>query len=119
MAMSDENAVVITRRKNIQTLIDYCLDTRLSVTINPRGLSNDEFEVEVVLAGIKQAIAFGMFARESKLEVSGLGDLVKPKAVAKKADSKDNTPGLSELVSEPAKEKEEPTLSFDLNVSDN
>lgn len=119
MAMSDENAVVITRRKNIQTLIDYCLDTRLSVTINPRGLSNDEFEVEVVLAGIKQAIAFGMFARENKLEVSGLGDLVKPKSVAKKADPKDNTPGLSELVSEPAKEKEEPTLSFDLNVSDN
>jgi hypothetical protein len=53
------------------------------------------------------------------LEVSGLGELVKPKPVAKKAEPKDNTPGLSELVSEPVKEKEEPTLSFDLNVSDN
>ncbi len=117
--MSDENAVVITRRKNIQTLIDYCLDTRLSFTINPRGLSNDEFEVEVVLAGIKQAIAFGMFARESKLEVSGLGDLVKPKTPAKKAEPKENTSGLNELAPEPAKEKDEPTLSFDLNISDN
>lgn len=117
--MSDENAVVITRRKNIQTLIDYCLDTRLSVTINPRGLSNDEFEVEVVLAGIKQAIAFGMFARENKLEVSGMGELVKPKAPAKKAEPKESPVGLTELVSEPVKEKDEPTLSFDLNVSDN
>lgn len=115
--MSEDNAVVVVRRKNIQTLIDYCLDTRFGFTVNPRGISNDEFEVEVSLNGIKQAIAFGMFAKENKLEITGLGELVKPKSSAKKAETKESAPGLAELAAEPV--KEEPTLNFDLNMNNN
>ncbi|GAB1449766.1 MAG: hypothetical protein LCH37_00610 [Bacteroidetes bacterium] len=117
--MSEDNAVVLVRRKNIQTLIDYCLDTRFGFTVNPRGISNDEFEVEVNLGGIKQAIAFGMFARENKLEVSGLGELVKPKTSPKKADSKEALPVLNELAAPAEPVKEEPTLNFDLNMNNN
>jgi len=123
--MSTEKTVVIAKKKNIQPIIDYCMDARLVCTILPKGLSADEFEVELTLAGIKQAIAFGMFARENKLEVAGFTEAQKPKVLApKKVETKDapsnilteqipSTPEVAEPV------KMENSLNFDLNVISN
>lgn len=116
--MSEEKPVLLVKRKNIQLVIDYCLDQRTSFTVSPRAISNDDFEIEVNVGGIKQAIALGMFAKENKVEVAGLGELAKPKAnTAKKADPKE----MPTLMSQPAPEpKDEGSLlSFDLNVTDN
>ena len=77
------------------------------------------------MAGIKQAIAFGMFARENKLEVAGFTEAQKPKVLApKKVETKDapsnilteqipSTPEVAEPV------KMENSLNFDLNVISN
>jgi len=118
--MAEETPVLLSKRKNIQTILDYCLDQKLTFTVTPRAISHDDFEIEIGIASIKQAIALGMFARENKIEVAGLGELAKPKAPAsKKAEPKEiSTPGFSELTVEPAKE-EGSLLSFDLNVNGN
>ncbi len=122
--MSTEKTIVIAKKKNIQPIIDYCMDARLVCSILPKGLSADEFEVELTLSGIKQAIAFGMFARENKLEVAGFADMNKTKpAVAKKVEGKEmpsNT--LTEMpIATPDAEpvKLENSLNFDLNVISN
>ena len=122
MSKLDEKPVVLTKRKNIQTLIDYCLELRITFTVTPRAISNDEFEVEVDIDGIKQAIALGMFVKENKFDVTGMGELVKPKPAViapKKADHKD-MPASKTVTpnSEPVKE-DGSLLSFDLNVNDN
>jgi hypothetical protein len=115
--MIDEKPVLLSKRKNIQVLLDYCLDQRLGFMVSPRAISNDDFEIEVSISGIKQAIALGMFAKENKIEVAGMGELVKPKPpVAKKQEPKE----ASLLITPQAEPKEEGSLlSFDLNVTDN
>ncbi|MCE2740725.1 MAG: hypothetical protein LW669_04475 [Sphingobacteriales bacterium] len=130
--MSEETPVLLSKRKNIQVLLDYCLDQRIAFTATPRAISHDDFEIEVHINGIKQAIALGMFVKENKFEVTGMGDLVKPKPVApKKADNKPETKAEtkevnvfapvqeSPLVSQAPVKEEGALLSFDLNVIGN
>jgi hypothetical protein len=123
--MSTEKTVVIAKKKNIQPIIDYCMDARLVCTILPKGLSADEFEVELTLAGIKQAIAFGMFAKENKLEVAGFAEQQKPKVLApKKVESKEAPSNIITEHVPSAPEAAEPlkmenSLNFDLNVISN
>jgi hypothetical protein len=132
--MSEETPVLLSKRKNIQVLLDYCLDQRIAFTATPRAISHDDFEIELHISGIKQAIALGMFVKENKFEVTGMGDLVKPKVappkkieprVETKLESKDAdvftslnevaTPAPSPV---PAKD-DSALLNFDLNVTDN
>lgn len=114
--MTEETPVLLSKRKNIQIVLDYCLDQRLGFTVSPRAISHDDFEVEVKINGIKQAIALGMFARDNKIEIAGMGELAKPKVAAKKAEPKE-TPSLIVPQTEPKEEGS--LLSFDLNVTDN
>ena len=130
--MSEETPVLLSKRKNIQVLLDYCLDQRIAFTITPRAISHDDYEIEVHISGIKQAIALGMFVKENKFEVTGMGDLVKPKPIApKKTETKpemkseqkesnvfthaNEAPSTPQV---PVKE-EGALLSFDLNVIGN
>jgi hypothetical protein len=116
--MSEEKPVLLVKRKNIQFVFDYCLDQRTSFTVSPRTISNDDFEIEVNVSGIKQAIALGMFAKENKIDVAGLGELAKPKvSSAKKPEAKDGPTLMSQPSIEPKDEGS--LLSFDLNVTDN
>jgi hypothetical protein len=116
--MSEEKPVLLVKRKNIQLVIDYCLDQRTSFAVSPRAISNDDFEIEVNVGGIKQAMALGMFAKENKIEVAGLGELAKNKAnLTKKADFKEAPTLMSQPAVEPKDEGS--LLSFDLNVTDN
>lgn len=129
MNKSDDKPVLLSKRKNIQTLIDYCLETRLGFTVNPRAISNDEFEIEVEITNFKQAIALGMFAKENKFEVTGMGDLVKPKVTttttnSKKTETKEVVaPLLGNLTNQTETtdktEKEDTTLNFNLGSTNN
>lgn len=135
MNKTDDKPIILTKRKNIQTVIDYCLEQKISFNASPRAISIDEWEIELNITSIKGAIALGIFVRENKLELYGMGELVKPKAsatatsTAKKSENKENvtpiTPSLiDELELDPtpvvaAEENNAPTLSFDLNNSNN
>jgi hypothetical protein len=72
--MSEEKVNISTKRKNIQQLLDYCMDNRISFTINPKGLAADEFDATLTVNGIKEALALGMFVKEFKFEVLGLAE---------------------------------------------
>lgn len=101
----EEKVTLFTKRKNIQTVFEYAMDLKIPFTVNPRGISADEFEVDLTVKGIKQAVALGMFVKEHKFDVSGLGELAKAKTtnnVTKKPETKENGIGnLAEMVSTP------------------
>lgn len=135
MNKTEDKPIILTKRKNIQTVLDYCVEQKLSFSANPRAISIDEWEIELNITTIKGAIALGIFVKENKLEIYGMGStspemVSKPKPAAptvnnKKVEPKESfvAPSLiDELVSTPvAEEKIEAstTLSFDLNNSNN
>lgn len=95
----EEKVTVFAKRKSIQTVFDYCLDHKIAFMVSPRGIAADEFEIDLIISGIKQAVALGMFAKEHKFEVSGLGEFAKAKNTitpSKKGDVKENGTPLDE-----------------------
>ena len=94
----EEKVTLFAKRKNIQVVFEYCLDLKIPFSVSNRGIVSDEFEIDLTISGIKQAVALGMFAKDHKFEISGLGELAKVKVAAnstKKIDAKDN--GLAGL----------------------
>ncbi len=88
-----EKVTLLAKRKNIQIAFDYCMDHKIPFAVSPRGISPDEFEIDLTINEIKQAVALGMFAKDVKFEVFGLGEMAKPKATSggtKKAEVKEN-----------------------------
>jgi hypothetical protein len=99
----EEKVTLLAKRKNTQLVFDYCMDLKIPFLVTPRGISADEFEIDLTVNGIKQGVALGMFVKEHKFEVSGLGEMAKAKtngSSAKKTENKENGLGsLSEIVS--------------------
>jgi hypothetical protein len=87
----EEKVTVLAKRKTTAFLFDYCMDQKIIYTVSPRPMIADEFEVDLVIGNIKQAIALGMFLKENKYEVFGLGEFTKTKTAAngKKAENKE------------------------------
>lgn len=89
----EEKVSITTKRKQIQPAIEYCMDNRISFTISPIGLSPEEFQMDLIVSGIKQALALGMFVKEHKFELLGQSELPKAKvstASVKKTEVKGN-----------------------------
>ncbi len=94
----EEKVTLFAKRKNIQVVFEYCLDLKIPFSVSNRGIVSDEFEIDLTISGIKQAVALGMFAKDHKFEVSGLGEFSKGKSTLntiKKTDSKET--GLAGL----------------------
>jgi hypothetical protein len=73
---------VTVKRKNIQSLIDYCLENKIEFAAKLKENSTEEWEVECCVIAINQAILFGMFLKENHLELDG--NLNNHKTVEKK-----------------------------------
>ncbi|KAB2918768.1 MAG: hypothetical protein F9K23_01115 [Bacteroidetes bacterium] len=82
--MNHELPVVLIKRKNIQTIFDYCLDNKIEFSVKDKPFTVEEFEVTLQITEIKKAIGFGIFAREAKLEIVGVTDQVQNQAKAAK-----------------------------------
>ncbi len=67
----EQNPIVTVKKKNLQVIIDYCIESKLEFIVKPR-LAGDEFDVEVSISSIHQAILFGMFLRENRLMPNGM-----------------------------------------------
>lgn len=70
--MLSQNPSVIVKRKNIQSVIDYCLDNRIESKMFPRDMP-EEWEMEFAVSDIMKAINLGMFLKENKLDLIGFG----------------------------------------------
>lgn len=79
MSMLNEAPSVSVKRKNVQVVLDFCLDNRIEFKVTPRSLP-DEYEVEFSISDVIKAISLGMFLKETKLELSGLA-FTAPKSV--------------------------------------
>lgn len=85
MSINNDLPTVLIKRKNIQTIFDYCLDNKVEFSVKEKPFTVEEFEVTLQITEIKKAIAFGFFARENKLEIVGVNDQqTQPKAPAKR-----------------------------------
>jgi hypothetical protein len=82
----EEKVTLITKRKNTQLVFDYCMDLKIPFLVTPRGIAADEFEIDLTVNGIKQGVALGMFVKEHKFEVSGLGEMAKAKTNGKQCE---------------------------------
>jgi hypothetical protein len=88
-----EKVTLVAKRKSIQIAFDYCMDHKIPFAVSPRGISPDEFEIDLTISEIKQAVALGMFAKDAKFEIFGLGEMAKlktPLNTGRKADVKLN-----------------------------
>jgi hypothetical protein len=88
MISSSENPRVLAKRKNIQFLIDYCLEQKVEFSVKLKDFTHDDYEVEVAVNSVKKAILFGMFLKENKLEVAGIPETAKPPQTSTKSSSK-------------------------------
>jgi hypothetical protein len=75
---------ITVKRKNIQSLIDYCLENKIEFAAKLKENSTEEWEIECCVIAINQAILFGMFLKENHLELDGHINLNNLKTVEKK-----------------------------------
>jgi hypothetical protein len=68
--MNEEKPTVTVKKKNIQSLIEYCIENKIDFTVLSK--SNDDFDVEFLINNTKKAIALGMCLKELKMELNGL-----------------------------------------------
>lgn len=84
MYNASDKPKVIVKSKNIQTLIDYCIEQKIEFTVSPRTIANDEWEIDVNVKEIKKAIVFGMFLKENKFDLYGFEETAKKVTTAAK-----------------------------------
>jgi len=90
--LNNENPVVIVKRKQINALNDFCLDHRIAFRLTPRGIQQDEWDVEFEVKDPTRAILLGMFLREHRLELNGTPYLSNKPQVERKKKKEENIP---------------------------
>lgn len=70
MSFNEATPCVSVKKRNINSLIDFCVENKIDFTVKSK--SNDDFEVEFQINDTKKAIALGMCLKELKLELKGL-----------------------------------------------
>lgn len=106
---------VSVKKKNIQLLLDYCLENKIEITVSPKN--SEEFKVIFNLKDYNTAIALGMCLRELKIELPGIEATPVAALKAKKAtvsNGKENHFEKSALTEPLAMENN--SLSFDLDA---
>jgi hypothetical protein len=104
--MNNESKPSVTlKKKNIQQLIDYCLETKLEFTVLPKN-GVEEWTLEILPVTITKAVALGMFLRENKMELNGyvppVIQKVQPKGPEKTEKVETKEKQVLDLTDEPA-----------------
>jgi len=84
----NEKPRIIVKAKNIQLVINYCIEQKTEFAVIPRNASNEEWEVELNIKSISKAIEWGMFIKANKLEFLVNELFNKPIAPAQKPKTK-------------------------------
>ncbi|MCC6252756.1 MAG: hypothetical protein IT238_09875 [Bacteroidia bacterium] len=106
---------VSIKKKNMQTILDYCLDTKKEFTVLPKQ-GVDEWTIEINITDIYEAISFGMFLRENKLEANGVNPYVSPAKEQSQSKSKAEKQAESKILKDSSsalKQETESLLSLD------
>jgi len=68
--INEEKPTVTVKKKNAQSLIEYCIENKIDFTLRSKS-SNDDLDVEFIITNTKKAIALGMCLKELRLELNG------------------------------------------------
>lgn len=90
---------IAIKKKNIQVVIDYCIENNIEFSVKNKPLADDDLEVEVNISQIQKAIVFGMFMRENRLNLAGM------EAVASTLKAKKPQPKKEETIATAEEEK--------------
>ncbi len=108
--LNEDLPIVAVKRKNIQSVMDYCLENEVEFTVKPKTAGIDEWKIEVNITNVKKAVHFGMFLKEIKSEIVGLpyvSPIAKePKKIEAKESSKEKE----------VKEKSAPSTNDSANI---
>jgi hypothetical protein len=97
LAMSDNKVTVQIKKKQIQSLIDYCLENKLEFGVSPKN--SEEWNYDITLDSISKAILFGMYLRDNKIDYAGYAAAVKEKKQQVQPDKKEgNKPAESPVI---------------------
>jgi hypothetical protein len=92
--MNEATPSVTVKKKNLSSLVEYCIENKIDFTVKSRSASTDDFDVEFLISDTKKAIALGMCLKELKLELNGLSVIPVSAIKAKKqVNSKDSNLG--------------------------
>lgn len=75
--MQNEKPRILVKTKNLQLIFDYCIESKTEFTVIPRN-SNDDWEIELSIRSIIDAVRWGMFLKSNKIELLDTQILVTP-----------------------------------------
>jgi hypothetical protein len=77
-----EKPRILIKTKNLQIVFDYCIETKTEFTVIPKS-SNDDWEIELNIRNIIDAIKWGMFLKANKIELVENSILLNPISISK------------------------------------
>jgi hypothetical protein len=92
--LNEATPTVTVKKKNLSSLIEYCIENRIDFTLRSRTAKDDEFDVEFLISNTQKAISLGMCLKELRLELNGV-QVVPVSAIRakKQASLKESNPG--------------------------
>ncbi|HBX53440.1 MAG: hypothetical protein A2275_05555 [Bacteroidetes bacterium RIFOXYA12_FULL_35_11] len=78
MTNPNDKPKLVVKKKNMQPVIEYCLENAVEFAVKHKPLPDDEWEIELNISTIKKAIQLGMFLRENRLYPVGMEPVVVP-----------------------------------------
>jgi hypothetical protein len=81
------NPKVVLKKKQVQVIVDFCLEESIEFTVKQQTFPNTDWEVEMKMKDFKAAVLLGMFLRENRIDIDGI-DPQRYKRSVKKADDK-------------------------------
>jgi hypothetical protein len=70
--MNETIPTVTLKKKNISSLIEYCIENKIDFSVKSKSTNTDDFDMEFIISSTQKAIALGMCLKELKLELNGL-----------------------------------------------
>jgi|GEM_PF-1730211 hypothetical protein len=113
--MADNNIYpkVILKKKQIPTLIDFCLEESIEFSVRQQTFPETDWEVELRLKDYRTAVLVGMFLRENKMELDGIDPQRYKKQApaaggARKSDDKPDNAKAEPTANTKVEEKQKP-----------
>lgn len=109
MATITDKPRVNIKSKNLQVIINFCIENKLEFHVYPKNTGED-WEVELAVKNVVTAVELGMFLKSNRMELAGNSLFGIPEQVAQphkvKKTRKKHTTETSASISEPAPGKD-------------
>jgi hypothetical protein len=113
MAENSNQIKLVLKKKQISTVVDFCLEEGIEFSVKQQSFPNTDWEVDLMLKDVKSAIYAGMFLRENHIDIEGVDQQKLKKPVVKKPVDKQEAHAKKEQPvkgQQEADDTQEPTL---------